>query len=119
MFDRHGIDPPIARVHRAPTKVLLALLLALPLSSCARQLPTSPSRAVIGHGTLAASSLDDIDNQIVVTLGPDSDPQAIAAELQATLIDIEEGVALYQRTDPVDVTIGMRRDQRATTFEAN
>jgi len=118
MFDRYAIDPPIARVHRAPaTRVLLALLFALPLSSCARELPTSPSHAVQAHGTLAPSSLDDIANQIVVTLDPGSDPQAIAVALQATLIDVEEGVALFERTgDPSDVTISTRRDRR---FESN
>jgi subtilisin family serine protease len=120
MFDRHANDPPIASVHRTPaTKVLLALLLALPLFSCARQLPTSPTHGVVGHATLATNSLDDIGSQVVVTLGPDSDPEAIGTELQATLIDIEEGVALYQRTDPTDVTLGTRHAPHATSFEPN
>ncbi len=114
MFFLHAIRPPRRRARRAS---LLIPLLALLAASCSHPLATAldPARVSAGpagRGTLSPSisfdqSVDNIDRQIVVTLGPNVDLQQIADSFGAVVVDVQEGFALLERPpgEPLDVPI--------------
>jgi subtilisin family serine protease len=119
MFTQPATRSPLLRVPEA----LVASLISMLLASCSPHLATAPERTPgIEPQTRFATSIGNVDAQIVVTLAPGASAGAVAAAYNATVIAVQQGIAVLQPA-PVetieDLQLRMRNDARVLTVEQN
>lgn len=117
MITRTAPDSPLSRV----AILALALVVAWLATSCGQHLTTAPDSA---HPRAASKPafLSGVDDQIVVTLAPGADANAVASAYGATLVESMQGIAVLeppqsQTTD--DIQTRVRSDVRVRTVEHN
>jgi subtilisin family serine protease len=130
MFTLHAIRSPRRCARSASLMIPLVALLA---TSCSHPLATAIDPSQVpgaagsgGRGALPPSqafdqSIDDIERQIVVTLGPNADLEAIAESFGATVVDVQQGFAVLERPpgEPLDVSIQEITQGRILSAEDN
>jgi len=125
MFTQPAARSPLLRV---PVALAVASLwMTMSVTSCSPHLATTPDKAPdstpgISSQTRFGSSIGFIDDQLVVTLAPGANAAALAAAYGATLVAVEQGVAVLQLTAPgdiEDVQLQLHNDGRVLTSERN
>ncbi|HEY6867237.1 MAG TPA: S8 family serine peptidase [Candidatus Eisenbacteria bacterium] len=123
-------DPHHSRRRHTSGAPLALLALSLVAASCSRTPITAPassapagrgSPGALPHSLSTSETIGDIDGQFVLALAPGTDAAQIAAQLGATLLDVQEGIAVFQRPagDPIDVEVDTKNDPGVLSSEDN
>src|SRR5262249_35880943 len=109
-----------ARFH---IRALILIALALIANSCSRSLPTAPVQSAPRTVADDPFATVGLENQVVVTLAPGVDVDAIAAEYGAMVVKTDDGVTAALRPiagqTPLTLMTQLGLDGRVVTSEPN